>query len=65
MLHVTEVRDWCSARSPDGPACVAWFASRGEREQVIRRRRARSGSSVAIGTLPLKLQMQFMGKLLT
>jgi hypothetical protein len=64
MLRVAEVRErrtraariTCSR----GTACI-----RGDRQQVVLRRRARSGSGVAIGTLPLELQMQLMGKLLT
>ena len=65
MLRVAEVSDRRNARRPDRPAFVALLAIRGHRQQVLLRRRARSGSGVAIGTLPLELQMQLMGKLLT
>lgn len=65
MPRVAEVRERRSARRTDHAALVARFACRGDRQQVVLWRCARSRSHVAIGTLPHKLQMQLMGKLLT
>ena len=55
MLHVAEVGERRRTRRTDHPAVVARLAFRGGRQQVIPRRRTRSGSGVAIGTLPLEL----------
>lgn len=65
VLRVAELRKRRSAWISNVPARVARFARRGGREQVVRRRRALSGVHMAIGTLPPKLQMQLMRKLLT
>ena len=65
MLRVAEMRDWRGAGCTNLPALVARFACRSQRQQVLLRRCARSGDHVAIGTLPLELQVQLMRKLLT
>ena len=65
MLHVAEVGKWRSAGCPDRPARMTRLAIGSGRQQVLSRRRTRSGSGVTIGALLLELQVQLMRKLLT